>query len=329
MHPSPWFCLEAISGLIALETDWQQMAGEQYPGLRALCLQTCVQPVQYVRCPDGCGCNHLVLPRHDGAGALAVCQCASPRCPDLALTLPEVTPLELSFARLGHALCRAFGFAPRFVELPIPNTVQFGSWSTDAVPAILTIQSQSPAFRWAVAELAAQLRRPFILFAPTADFLDVPSMSILENHRAAFFSLDAQVRLTAHGTLQPIAVPGELFARFNPQPKDLDLDTAQRVFALVQKLDTDKPLSPPDLLAVFRHYCMEELSAAHIARKYECSKPTVLRRLKLIHARVGIAPQQLRRLSAHIAKLEESLEDSRAARVRPKAALEQEDDPES
>lgn len=283
------------------------MIGEQFPAFRSLCLEPVSWPVQPIPCPRGCGCNHVVLLRHDGTGAVAVCRCASAGCPDIALTREEIIPLQVSRPRLGHALCQAFGLASRLADLPIPNTFQFGSWSTDAVPVILTIQVQNSVFRRAVAELAAGLRRPFILFAPTSDFLDAPAQSILENHGAAFFALDAQVILTEHGTLQPTSPPGELLARFTPQPKELDVDVARHAFALVLNLDTETLLRPPTLLAVFRLYCIEELSASQIARKFGCSKPTVLRRLGLIRARTGLDPRQLRRLSPHIAKLEDTL----------------------
>jgi hypothetical protein len=62
------------------------------------------------------------------------------------------------------------------------------------MPAILTIQVQRSVFRRAVAELAAELRQPFMLFAPTSDFLDAISQS-LENHGAAFFALNSHAIL--------------------------------------------------------------------------------------------------------------------------------------
>jgi hypothetical protein len=191
---SPWLSLEAIAGLVALEPVWQQKIGSCYPSFRTLCLDPVAWQVRHFPCPGGCGCNHAVIPRHDGTGVIAVCQCTPPGCPDIPLSLEEATPLEVNFVRLGRALCAAFGFAGKFARLPPPNTFQFGSWSVDAVPAILTIQVESLSFRYAVAELAAELRQPFILFAPTSDFLDARSQSILENHGAAFFALDAWAR---------------------------------------------------------------------------------------------------------------------------------------
>jgi len=324
---SPWLSLESIPGLVALEPVWRRMVGDQFDAFSSLCLQPASWTVRRLPCPLQCGCEHLVIPRHDGTGALAVCRCSPPVCPDIPLTRAQITPLEVSRLRLGQALCSAFGLRPRHTELGnIPSTFQFGVWSADTIPAILTIQVQNSVFRRAVAELAAQLRRPFLLFAPTSDFLDAPSQAILQNHGAGFFALDSRVILTAHGTLQPVGPPGELFARFTPQPKEPDLDVARRAFALVQNLDSEKPLKPPALLAVFRHYCIEELSASRIARKYDCSKPTVLRRLALIRLRIGLDPLQLRRLSPHIAKLEDSFHDPNAPGIHPKSLLDESDE---
>jgi hypothetical protein len=322
---APWLTLESVPGLLATESDWRQMIGARFAAFKALCLEPSPFEVTRVRCPNGCGCDHLVIVRHDGAGAVGVCQCSHRSCPDIPLAPPDFTALRVNSARLGNALCKAFGFAPRQTGLPVPNTFQFGSWSADAVPAILTIQVQNSAFRRAVAELAAQLRQPFILFAPTSDFLDAPAQSILENHRAGFFPLSRHVVLTDHGTLQPTSVPGELFARFTPQPKEIDTDVAARAFALVRSLDTDRPMTPPTLLTVFRLYCQEELSMAQIARKYECSKTSIVRRINLIGARIGMHPSKLRRLSPHLAKLEESMSDARAEHIHRRSQVEGEE----
>jgi hypothetical protein len=325
---NPWFTLEAVPGLIATETDWRQMIGQQFTAFKALCLQPSLFRVQWVPCPEGCGCHHLVIQRHDGVGAVAVCRCNPTHCPDIPLTEADCTALEVNHERLGKALCKAFGFDPKHASLPVPNTFQFGSWSTDAVPAILTIQVQNSVFRRAVAELAALLRRPFILFAPTSDFLDAPAQSILENHRAGFFDLKTQVILTENGTLHPTRVPGELFARFTPEPKEIDSDVATRAFALVIKLDTERPLPPPSLVTVFRLYCVAGLSMAQTARECKTSKPTVVRRLKLLQARIGMHPSKLRRFSPHFAKLQEDLRDDRARRVRARSLLGDEEDGE-
>lgn len=203
-----WFTLQSIPSLVATETVWRRRTGSQFEAFNALCLQPSSFAVRHVPCPHGCGCDHLVVPRHDGAGAVGVCRCRPALCPDLALSRADITALEVSNDRLGSALCRAFGFERRQAQLPIPGTFQFGAWSSDAVPAILTLQVRRPDFRRAVAEVAASRCRSFLLFGPTSDFLDAPAQSILESHGAAFYDLRTHVALASNGTLHATRPPG-------------------------------------------------------------------------------------------------------------------------
>jgi len=317
-----WPSLEAVPSLIATQTQWQSLIGPRFAAFCRLCLQPSAYQVKSIPCPR-CSCTHAVVLRHDAAGALGICRCNPPTCPDIPLSAPDFTALEVSRVRLGQALCQAFGLAVRHADLPMPNTFQFGAWSVNAVPAILTIQVQHSVFRRAVGELAAHLRQPFVLFAPTSDFLDAPARAILQNYGAEFFPLNATVLLTENGTLQPTRAPGELFARFTPQPKEIESDAATRAMALVCKLDTEKPLPPPSLMTVFRLYCVHELSSVQIAVKCECDKSTVVRRLALLRRRIGVDPRDLRRFSPQLAKLEQTLHDDRARRIHRPSAIDE------
>src|SRR5579885_508714 len=101
-----WAALEAVPGLVATETEWRRMTGAGFAGFQALCLQPSRWGIHQVPCPRECGCDHRVIDRHDGQGAVAVCRCHPADCPDIALSRADVTVLEVSRARLGHALCR-------------------------------------------------------------------------------------------------------------------------------------------------------------------------------------------------------------------------------
>src|ERR1035438_4195785 len=71
--------------------------------------------------------------------ALAATCCGDPERPfEIPLIPDDITPWEVSWSKLARALCQALGLESRFRTLPPPNTVQFGAWSADAVPAILT-----------------------------------------------------------------------------------------------------------------------------------------------------------------------------------------------
>jgi hypothetical protein len=315
MSPSPWRSLEEFPGLGTFAQTWQSRMGPDFDAIAALCLDPSDRLATAYPCPHDCGCSHHVIPRHDGEGAVAVCRCDPPVCPDIHLTRAQITPLDLNFAKLGRALCQAFGLARKFVELTPPDTFQIGAWSADAVPAILTIQVDPDVFRGAVAELTSTLRRPFILFAPTSTHLDAPCQAMLENHGAAFFPLDANVLITEYGMLHPRRAPGELFTRFNPQPKEINEDDARRAFALVDKIEDSQTYS------VFRLYCRQGLSTRDTARQCRCSKTTVLRRLNEIRAITGMDPKYLRILSTQFAQIESEISDPRAPRVHRKSLL--------
>jgi len=139
----------------------------------------------------------------------------------------------------------------------------------------------------------------------------------------AFFALDTNVTLTDHGTLHAIKSPGELFAKFTPQPKDVEQDIARRVFALVQQLDSQSPKTQPSVLTVFRLYCIEELSAEAIARKHHCSKTTIIDRLNRIRTATGTDPQRLRAFSSQFNNIEQSTADSRAKNIHRKNLIEE------
>ena len=117
------------------------------------------------------------------------------------MTIEDITPLDVNRARLGRALCKALLLNSKTAEFGLPFTTQIGSWSANAVPAILTILPDHEAFRRVVPDLVATLNQPFILLAPTANHLDARSLAHLSRVRAAFFPLETTVTLTGEGAL--------------------------------------------------------------------------------------------------------------------------------
>ncbi len=293
---SPWGCLEALPGLIALARVWRARLGDQFEPVKALILQDNPNPAQLLPCPRGCGLAHDIVSRADGS--LAATCCGDPERPfEIPLTLADIIPLEVSWSKLGRVLGQALGLDSRFRVLQSPNTIQFGAWSADAVPAILTIQAGPSAFCRVVPEIVAGLQGPFLLFAPTSNHLDGPCLQFLAGVRAGFFPLDATVLLAANGRLCPVKSPGELFARFMPQPREVDQDVACKVMGIVGKLDVGDPPTP---LRVFRLYCIEGLSIAQVVAKVGYSEATICRRLQAIRAATGADPKNLRRLSPYL-----------------------------
>jgi hypothetical protein len=318
---NPWPALERIPNLAAVPRVWRQHLGDDFDSFSSAFLQRSAHAVRFYPCPRGCGCAHEII-RFSDTDVLAVCRCESWSCDDLKLSADDIMPLELSWARFCRALAQVFQLEPKIAALNFANMRQIGSWSAAAVSVMFDVPETKAAFRRGILELATRLRQPFILLAPTATQCDAAAQELLAQTGAGFFPLAAHVAFEPHGNLRLARAPGELFARFTPQPRQpLDDDVARRAFALVQQLDSDELGKPPSVLTVFRLYCMEELTAAQAARKLHCSKPTVLRRLELLRRKTGLEPAVLRRMSAHLSKVEDGLTDSRARHIHRRAAI--------
>ncbi len=315
-----WSSLESLPGLNAIPSIWREKLGGQFDLFRAAFLQTRPVPAQSFPCRR-CGCAHDVT-IHAPGDIVAVCACDPWNCDDLVLTADDIQILELNWSKLARSLCKAFGLDARPVDIPLHNTRQIGSWSADGVPVILTIQHERRDFQDVVQGLAARRQQKFILLAPTSANFDATSQEILAGSDAGFFALDSHVIFTEQGTLQSARAPGQLFARFTPEAKEPPHeDVARQAFAIAKALDSEQPMKPPTVFAIFRLYCQEELSAAQIAHKCGCSKATVISRLNLLRQKLGRNPAELRRYSAHFGTIEESLSDPRAKRVYRKGAI--------
>ena len=192
--------------MAAVPSVWQRRTGEQFEAFKALCLQEWTSPIYHFACPL-CYCCHRVRHRSDGT-FVGICRCEpAGYCADIPLTLADITPLEVNWSRLSRAICRALGLDTKSAALALHTAAQIGSWSADAVPVILSIQTDRFVFRSVLAELGMRLRRRFILLAPTSTHMTVHCDELLDHAKAAFFSLDTIVTLTHNGTLQPTKTP--------------------------------------------------------------------------------------------------------------------------
>jgi len=328
--PAFWAGLENDPGFCAVARTWARRLGAGYALVRRALLERRPGLARYYPCPQDCGCEHQVLAGPPGEWC-GVCQCEPWNCPDLRLAESDLQLWELSLPRLARSICGALGLRHRFCEMGLPGVVQAGEWVADAFPVFLAVLGRPERFGHAVGQLCARLHRRFIVVGPTDGFMNAAIEEMLARERSAFFALDRCVALTASGTLAPVVQPGELFAAFRPESAGLlTEETARGAFELVRRLDVSERLKPPTLLTVFRLYCIEQLSAARIARMTGCAKSTVLERLKLLRQKTGVEPADFRPLSLHLARMEDALTDSRARRIhRRTAALGEEEDPES
>ena len=308
-----WSALESSRGLVSVAACWRARVGDDYDAFFAAFLSRNGQNAKFYPCPCHCGCMHEVVDCGDG-NFVAACRCEEPHCPDIKATQADITLWELSWSKLSRGLCAAFGLNARPHDFGLLNTRQIGTWSASGVPVILTIQTEGAWFRGVVLELIGRLRGRFILLAPTSVHYDAFCREMLENAGAEFFTLEGNLRLLPSGLLQPMKMPGELFRRFNPQPGfDAGEQVASEALALIERLGEDR--KGASTVSVFRLYCKEGLSAAQVARKLKCSKPTVLRRLRIIEQKTGMPASRLRMYSDQFERIAEQRRDSRSRTV--------------
>jgi hypothetical protein len=88
----------------------------------------------------------------------------------------------------------------------------------------------------------------------------------------------------------------------------------------LQELDDGKVVKAP-AVQVFRLYCMQALSRAQVAKQCKCAPSLVTLRLKAIEQKLGRKVAELRQLSGHFEKIDDSLRDDRARKVRRRSAI--------
>jgi hypothetical protein len=320
-----WSVLQIHQELGAPLALWMRELGPDFEPFKLLCLATDNEPAQIFHCPVGRGRFHFILPYDTGFHCF--CNGERPLCPDIPLSPDGVILFSLNPAKLGLAIAHALGLNPKWEQLLLPNTYLIGSWSADAVPVILTLPWEPQGLHHAVAELGVRLQRPFILLAPTSRLLTERCRELLILARAGFFSLESTLVLTSGGTLTPMQPPGILLAAFTPQPTDGQDDVARKLFALAKALDSDPTFKKALPSSVLRLYCLEEFSPSKIARRLHCGRTLIFRRLRLLRQKLGRTLAELRALSSHFQKIEDSLTDSRARRINRSGAISGQEDP--
>jgi len=170
--------------------------------------------------PLECGCLHKVVPQ--GNGTLhGICQCDPPQCGTYTVLADERVTWELDWPKIGRALCRAFGLDFKIAKLALYNTIQIGSWSREAIPAILTLPASQRELLHSITMLVARLNRGFILFAPTARHLGLAAKELLATLGAIFIPLDTHITLERSAKRHPSHEP-QGRARLSPARRAAD-----------------------------------------------------------------------------------------------------------
>jgi hypothetical protein len=127
--------------------------------------------------------------------------------------------------------------------------------------------------------------------------------------------------------LLALKAPGELLAKFSPEPAGGGSEgVARQTLALAKSLDSQNRFRKAPLYTVFLLYCQEGLTPDQIARKCRCARSIVFTRLDFLRQKLGGNLAALRQHSDHFERIENSLSDSRARRIYRSGALHGEDD---
>jgi hypothetical protein len=199
--------------------------------------------------------------------------------------------------------------------VPLPFTGQIGFWPPANTPAILTIQSSAKDQDLIVATLVATLSQPFILIAPTAQYMTFLSRKLMADKQALFLPLDTTVTLAEDGTLQSIKSPGELFLPLNPKPDHLPgEEVALQTLALARALNADHPQRKAPFITVFLLRAAGR-TVEQIASDCDCARSIVFTRLKFLRQKLGRDPLDLLQYSPQFERIEESLSDPKARKT--------------
>ncbi|MCL4181040.1 MAG: hypothetical protein KJ072_25255 [Verrucomicrobia bacterium] len=104
--------------------------------------------------------------------------------------------------------------------------------------------------------------------------------------------------------------------------EDMKMKEAERVLAMVQKLDGAGG-KPPTVMTFLRLYCIECKSLEQIRILCKCGKGTVLARRDKLQELIGKDPRRLRNIASNIEGMNEQLTDSRAKRIDRERAMDQ------
>lgn len=313
---SVWKVLENIHELAATSIEWRLLLGTKFDAFKDAFLVK--NNVVADTCPcSKCGYSHDII-RHTDVKIVAVAP-SEPTCDDFLVKESDLYVYELSWPKLGNAITKAFGFLKCHAALEVSNTYQIASFDKNRVPVFLTIQNDRNQFKWVVSELTGRQQQPFILFAPTCDFIDGSSREILQRIRAKFYSLEETACFNTQNGLQPLANPSDLFKESIISEESDSESKVDMVLALLHKLDLQNPLrEPPTRSEFFYLYCSQSWSIDKIVKNKKYTKTTVHNRKRACEKALEVKDLRIfRKYGDIIERRKKQYQDRRAKKINP------------
>jgi hypothetical protein len=319
-----WHCLEVLTGGNHVAAEWARLSGEQFPPLRAF-LRATTKRAGVIPCPHGCGCEHEIIKRKNGA-LVALCRCEPCSCDDFTVTAEQATLLELNTVKLGRVIATVFSGTAKETDLGVQGTKQIGSFGNGALAIVLVIRPDTESFTNAVAQLVARLPERFILLSPSRRFWNGNSSAWLKTAKAGLIDLESNLIFLPGGKFQARKSGGELFSPYLPQSSEpISVNEARRLFALLKALESESNYRKAPVTRVFQLYCLERQSRNEVAKACRCVPSLITLRLKAIEHKLGRKPLQLREISSHFDGIADSLTEPRARRIDRERAIEGDD----
>ena len=315
-----WQSVEALADGSHVGAEWAKFSGEDFVTLRAAFLSDTQSRAKFLPCPHGCGCEHEIFER--GGKLVAICRCEPCSCDDFTVTPTAAALLALNRSKLGREICRAFEGTPKETDLGIAGAKQIGSFGNGALPLVLVVRTDTESFANAVAQLVARLPGQFVLLTPTRRWVNGNVLAWLKTTKAGCFDLESTLVFLPSGKLQARKSGGELFSPFLPTAtQPTDEVQARQLFALVEKMESDRRLKNPSVMEVFRLYCIKGKTTDQIVDICKTSKGTVINRLDVIREVTGKDPKELQAFSPYLQRIEESITDARAEHIHRKTLV--------
>lgn len=189
-----WRALEVMPVLSGVRVAWKEIAGEDYSAIAPF-LRPSQDPATTYPCPepgdDGCPRGIVI---HAPGDIVAVCRRSPRSCESLTLTKDDIVIYTLDLPKLAAHMCALFGLKgdePTPVD-QLSRTLYLGAFRPVAgltLPAYLTFQHDRDDFAQVVERLVARDRRPFILVAPTTDFLAPASAELMQTRGSIAFGM--------------------------------------------------------------------------------------------------------------------------------------------
>ena len=187
-----WRSLEVLPGGAAVAEEWRRLVGEELSHVRRLLRPTGELALTYPhRDPD---LLYYRVVTHGPDDHVGVCDETLERLP---LTTADLVVLGVDTAVLYRMVVAAFSLTLDVQPIDsLPSTVRLGHHEPLAgfrSSAILTRPASEAELEQAIDRLAVTEDRPFLLLAPTRQFLRPTGEDLLRQRRACFLALEESI----------------------------------------------------------------------------------------------------------------------------------------